>query len=131
MGRPHGHSRTNVHLLNYHLVWCPKRRRRWLTGEVRAALCDLLASIAGERGGDLIALEVMPDHVHCFIGAPPRESIAQIVRRLKGSSSRELRKRFRRLRSLPVVWSPSYFAGSAGNVSSDTIERYIADQRTR
>jgi putative transposase len=95
------------------------------------ALYELIASVASGRGWELIALEIMPDHVHCFIGAPPRESVAQIVRQLKGSSRRELRKRFRHLRSLPVLWSPSYFAGSAGNVSSDTIEGSIAEQRTR
>ncbi len=94
-------------------------------------LHEIIASVAAGRGWELIALEVMPDHVHCFIGAPPRESVSQIVRQLKGSSSRHLRGRFRHLRSLPVLWSPSYFAGSAGNVSSDTIERYIAEQRTR
>lgn len=131
MGRPHVHARTNVHLLNYHLVWCPKRRRRWLAGDVRRALIEHIEVTTARQGWELIALEVMPDHVHCFVGAPPNVSVSSIVHRLKGTSSRALRARFLRLRSLPVLWSPSYFAGSAGNVSADAIERYIEEQRSR
>jgi len=131
MGRDYVHARTNVHLINYHLVWCPKRRRRCLTGGVRTALIAHLRDTALRYGWEVIAVEVMPDHVHCFIGAPPRCAVSFIVKILKGTSSRALRASFPVLARRRVLWSPSYFAGTAGNVSSATIERYIAEQRTR
>jgi putative transposase len=102
-----------------------------LVGEVRSALGEALREIAGRRNWDIIALEIMPDHVHCFVGAPPGVSVSTLARTLKGVSSTLLRRRFRHLRQRPVLWSPSYFAGSAGNVSSETVERYIAEQRSR
>lgn len=129
MGRSHVHARTNVHLLNYHLVWCPKRRRKVLVGEIRDRLTHHIGDIAASWGWEVIALEVMPDHVHCFIGAPPVDPVSKVVGILKGTSSRLLRSQFPSLRRLSVLWSPSYFASTAGNVSSSTVERYIAEQR--
>lgn len=76
------------------------------------------------------ALDVMPDHVHLFIESDPTRCVAEIVNRMKGSTSRVLRQEFPSLRSrLPALWSRSYFAGTIGNVSAATIERYIAEQK--
>ena len=72
----------------------------------------------------------MPDHVHLFVESDPTRCVAEIVNRLKGSTSRLLRQEFPSLRSrIPTLWSRSYFAGSIGHVSAATIERYIAEQK--
>ena len=131
MSRPHVHGRTSVHLLNYHIVWCPKRRRRILVGAVRERLISHVRMICQEAGLELIALEVMPDHVHCFVGAPPSIGPSMVVQRLKGVTSRRLRAEFPALRRRAALWSPSFFIGSTGNVSSATVVRYIAHQRSR
>jgi putative transposase len=69
----------------------------------------------------VIALEIMPDHLHLFLSAPPTLAPNQIVRRIKGRSSRVLRQEFPHLRRLPSLWTRSYFVSTAGNVSSQTI----------
>jgi putative transposase len=116
--------------LKYHLVWCPKYRRPVLVDAVAGRLKDLLTAKSDELGMTIHAMEVMPDHVHLFVESDPTRCVAEIVNRLKGSTSRLLRQEFPSLRSrLPTLWSRSYFAGSIGHVSAATIERYIAAQK--
>lgn len=72
----------------------------------------------------------MPDHVHLFIESDPIYSVAEIVNRLKGASSRILRSEFPALRSrLPTLWSRSYYAGTVGAVSDAVVRRYIESQK--
>jgi putative transposase len=121
-----------VFSLKYHVVWCPKYRRPVLVGEIADRLRALLAEKAAELGMTIHALEVRPDHVHLFVESDPTRCVAEIVNRLKGSTSRVLRDEFPPLRSrLPTLWSRSYYAGSVGHVSAATIERYIAGQKGR
>lgn len=119
-----------VFSLKYHLVWCPKYRRPVLEGEVNDRLREVLESVRAEHGWMIHALEVMPDHVHLFIEADPIYSVAEIVNRLKGASSRILRSEFPALRSrLPTLWSRSYYAGTVGAVSDAVVRRYIESQK--
>jgi len=119
-----------VFSLKYHLVWCPKYRRPVLVDGVADRLRDLIVERAAELGMTIRALEVMPDHVHLFVEGDPTRSVAEIVNRLKGSTSRVLRSEFPSLRSrLPTLWSRAYYAGSVGHVSAATVERYIAEQK--
>ncbi len=116
--------------LKYHIVWCPKYRRPVLVDPVAGRLRALLAEKADELGMTIHALEIMPDHVHLFVESDPTRCVAEIVNRLKGSTSRMLRRESPSLRSrIPTPWSRSYFAGSIGHVSAATIERYIAEQK--
>src|SRR5262245_10356854 len=88
-----------VSSLKYHIVWCPKYRRPVLVDEVADRLRSLLAEKAAELGMIIHALEVRPDHVDLFVESDPTRCVAEIVNRLKGSTSRVLRGEFRSLRS--------------------------------
>jgi putative transposase len=125
--------RTNagaVFSLKYHLVWCPKYRRKVLVSPVDARLKELIGEVAADHEMTVHTVEVMPDHVHLFVEADPTLSVAEIVNRFKGRSSRVLRQEFASLRSrLPTLWSRSYYAGSVGAVSEATIRRYIEAQK--
>lgn len=79
------HSPHSAYVINYHLVWIPRYRKRVLVGSVEARLKELLAEIATQYGFEIMAVEVMPDHVHLFVSAPPKFSRAEIVRLLKAS----------------------------------------------
>jgi putative transposase len=119
-----------VFSLKVYLVWCPKYRRPVLTGAIAQRLEALLREKATELEMTVHALEIMPDHVHLYIEFDPRWSIAEIVNRLKGSTSRILREEFSSLRSrLPTLWSRSYYAGTIGHVSERTVRAYIDAQR--
>jgi REP-associated tyrosine transposase len=131
MAQEYRHKTTSVSLINYHLIWCPKRRRRVLVNAVQVRLDGLIREVAAELDCTVLALEIMPDHLHLFLSAPPTLAPNQIVRRIKGRSSRALRQEFPHLLRLPSLWTRSYFVSTAGHVSSHTIQRYIAEQRTR
>jgi putative transposase len=119
-----------VFSLKYHLVWCPKYRRPVLEGAIEKRLREVLEDVRAKHGWTIHALEVMPDHVHLFIESDPIYSVAEIVNRLKGASSRILRSEFPALRSrLPTLWSRSYYAGTVGAVSDAVVRRYIESQK--
>ena len=119
-----------VFTLKYHLVWCPKYRRPVLEGAIEKRLREVIEDVRAEHVWTIHALEVMPDHVHLFIESDPIYSVAEIVSRLKGASSRILRSEFPALRSrLPTLWSRSYYAGTVGAVSDAVVRRYIESQK--
>jgi putative transposase len=118
-----------VSSLGLHVVWCPKYRRRILGGRVARRLGELLEQIDAEHGWQIVAKEVMPDHVHLFMRVGPTDAPAQVVRVFKGRTARKLREEFPYLRNhAKVLWSPSYVAASVGYVSESTVRRYIEHQ---
>lgn len=119
-----------VSTLHYHFVWCPKYRRKVLHGEIADRLKALLHEKADALDVTIEGLEVMPDHVHLFVSAPPTEAPQHLANQFKGFTSRVLREEFPGLKSrLPSLWSRSYYVGSAGHVSADTIQTYIEQQK--
>ena len=85
---------------------------------------------AAELNMTIHALKIMPDHVHLFVESDPTRSVAEIVNRLKGYTSRVLRREFHHLTTrLPTLWSRSYYAGTVGHVSDKTVKKYITSQK--
>lgn len=121
-------SRNQVYLINYHLIWCPKRRKAVLVGDVKIRLEEIIREISKESGIDVIALEIMPDHVHLFVSAYPTISIHKVVKLFKGRSSHHLRREFSQLLKIPSLWTHSYFVSTAGNISNETVKKYIEMQ---
>ncbi len=118
--------------LGYHMVWCPKYRRPVLVDAIATRCAELIRQRCADNGWQIIALEVMPDHVHVFVKASLTDSPAHIANQLKGFTSRMLRAEFASLRSrLPTLWSRSYFAATVGAVSAATVRRYIDTQTER
>ena len=123
------HESNAVSLLNYHLVWIPKRRKAVLVGDVARRLTDIIYEVANENRWRIIALEVMPDHVHLFLNVKPTDAPADIMRKIKGRASHHLRREFPELLKIPTLWTPSYFVSTAGNVCTETVKRYIEQQK--
>lgn len=115
--------------MNFHFVWIPRRRRKVLIGEVATRLEEIIKEVSNELDMNILAMEIMPDHVHLFVSCTPSIAADQIMFRIKGRSSRVLRKEFPHLLKMPSMWTRSYFVSTAGNVSTETIKRYIAEQR--
>lgn len=113
----------------YHVVFCTKYRRSVITSEIEVRLRQLL--LEAQYGFEIKEMEVMPDHVHLFIELTSTErSPHQVVARLKGYSSRFLRKEFTELKTkLPAMWTRSYFISSVGSVTKEKIEEYIKNQK--
>lgn len=121
-----------VYQINYHFVWCPKFRRPVLEGNVGVRLAELISRIVRSNNGEVLNLTVQPDHVHLFASFPPTLAANQIMYRIKGYTSHELRREFPKLNSrLPSLWTRSYYVGTAGHVSTETIQQYIEEQKGR
>jgi len=122
------HTRNKVYLMNYHLIWCPKRRKKVLTGYIKTRLEQIIKDVATEKNIKILALEIMPDHLHLFVSSHPNIPVHNLIKAFKGRSSNLLRKEFPELLKLPSLWTHSYFISTAGNVSSETIQKYIEAQ---
>jgi putative transposase len=120
-------SKHAVYLINYHFVFVPKYRWKLLRGAIRERLLVLIDDYAERYSVTVLAIEVMPDHVHLFLGTRPDVAPSQIALYLKGWTSRVLRQEFPWLQKYKAFWTPSYFVCSSGNVSSATIKKYIEE----
>jgi putative transposase len=116
--------------LKYHIVWCTKYRRKFLQEEEQKYLKRLIKDKCKDNKYTLLAIEIMPDHVHVFIEASGRDSVHRIVSQLKGFTSFELKKEFPKLiKRVPAIWTRSYYASTVGHVSEDTVLKYIENQK--
>jgi len=123
-------SQTCVHFMGYHFVWCPKYRRQVLVGHIAKRTEELIRQKAKELNCKIIALEIMPDHIHLFIQGTPQISPNSLIGQIKGYTSRVLRKEFKELRTrLPTLWTRSYFVSTHGHISDKMIEKYIEEQK--
>ncbi|MCU4719287.1 IS200/IS605 family transposase [Halapricum hydrolyticum] len=117
-------TRHAVYELYYHIVFIPKYREPRLTGATADRLRSIFEEICDDKDLELVEAEIMPDHVHLFIGSPPRNAPSLIVNWVKGISARWYNERF----PDRIKWTRSYYAGSAGSVSKDAVEQYIQEQ---
>jgi putative transposase len=123
-----------VYLCQYHLVWCPKFRFPVLKTVVEESLKKIFREIAAEYDYEIIEMEVMPDHVHLFVGAKPSVAPSDIVRTFKSISAIRLFKEYEPLRQYyarcGVLWSRGKFLSTIGFVSAETIKKYIQEQKS-
>ena len=126
------HARICVYNINYHVVWSVKYRRKVLSAEIEEYLKVLVQQIAEEKGFTVHLFEVGEgDHVHCFVSAPPKLSITNIVKYLKGITGRKLFETYPSLRQKlwkGELWNHSYYVETIGSVSEENIRRYIEKQ---
>jgi putative transposase len=118
-----------VHLIMYHLIWCPRRRKPVLVGQVAQRCRQLIEQKCEERGWEILSLAIQPDHVHLFVRVTPSDSAAEVIKDCKGITSFHLRREFPDLLKMPSMWTRSYFSSTAGSVSQQTIQRYIDAQK--
>ena len=120
-----------VYSCKYHVVWCPKYRRKVLVNGVDMRLKELIISICQEFSVELIELEIMPDHVHLLVDVDPQFGIHNLIKRIKGRTSRILRQEYKFLTTkLPTLWTNSYFVSTVGGAPLKIIKQYIESQKT-
>ena len=123
-------NRNVVYSCKYHVVWCPKYRRKVLVHGVDVRLKEILLEVANEFQVEIIEMEVMDDHVHILMDIDPQFGVAKVVRYMKGRSSRLLRQEFVWLKSrLPTLWTNSYFVSTVGGAPLSAIKQYIENQK--
>jgi putative transposase len=131
MGELRYKSNRNVsYSCKYHIVWCPKYRRKVLIDPIALRLKAIIAEVCQEHQAEVVSQEIMPDHVHLLVECDPQLGIHRLVRLLKGRSSRLLRQEFPELkRKLPTLWTNSYFVSTVGGAPLSVMKHYIENQK--
>lgn len=123
----------SVYNLNYHIVFVTKYRHPVLVGDVEEFVNERTRGICTRYGWEVLAIEVMSEHVHLFVSAPPKIAPLTIAATLKSILSVDVFRAFPTLKKRRFwgsgLWTGSTYFGSAGTVSADTIKRYIAQQK--
>lgn len=132
------YGRTSVYNLNYHLIWGTKYRNKVLKGHVEAVFQEQVREIANKYGFTVARVEIdKDDNVHMLVSAPPKLSVTNIMRWLKGITAYQM---FRQCSELQTsywkkqgqhLWSPSYYVESIGAVNEQAVAKYIDDQRKK
>ncbi|PYT98987.1 MAG: IS200/IS605 family transposase [Acidobacteria bacterium] len=119
-----------VYSSKYHVVWCPKYRRKVLVDKVAKRLFNLIHKAALRYRAEVMALEIRPDHVHLLVEVDPQFGIHRLVKHIKGVTSHDLRKEFQSLRTrLPSLWTNSYFVSTVGGAPLEVIKQYVDNQK--
>ena len=127
------YERGYVYNFHYHIIWVTKYRRQvFTTPALVQEMKDILARLAGLSDVRIEAMEVMPDHVHLMVSFKPKYAATDIVKALKGGSARLFFRGHPEIKNQKFwgghLWSNSYYMGTVGNMSRETVERYIANQ---
>lgn len=122
-------TRKAVFSVKYHVIWCPKYRRRVLGGAAELRLKAIIGEVVAEFGGMVIEVETMPDHVHLLVELPPKVPVSKLVEVLKGRSSLRLRQEFAHLARMKCLWAPSYFVSTVGGAPLEVVRRYVETQK--
>jgi len=124
-------NKNIVFSCKYHIVWCPKYRRKILVDKIKTRLEELIKNKCFELNVEILEMEIMPDHVHLLIEVDPQFGVHKAIKQIKGNSSRILREEFQELTTkLPTLWSNSYFISTVGGSPLKVIKKYIQNQKT-
>lgn len=115
----------------YHLVWVPKYRYRVLKDVVGQEVYTSIQVFSGQKGCEVIELNVQPDHVHVLLMVPPKVSISELVGTLKGRSAIRVFKQFPYLKEKPYwgnhFWAPGYCVDTLG-LDAEMVREYVKYQ---
>lgn len=124
---------SNQHIVyncHYHVVFCPKYRRKVLVNGVDTRLKVLIQEVVERWGQEFVECDVMPDHVHLLVGCDPQFGIHRLVKFVKGATAHQLRQEFPGLKKkIPSLWTNSYYVGTVGGVTLETVKRYVENQK--
>lgn len=126
--RPYKTSSHTVHDLKVHLIWITKYRYKVLTKEVGYRTREIIRQVCDANNVEIIKGRVSKDHVHLYVSYPPKISVSEIVRRLKGRSSRKIQEEFPQLGKQywgKHFWAIGYAAFSSGHVTDEMIQEYL------
>jgi REP-associated tyrosine transposase len=128
--RAYKSNRNVYYSCKYHVVWCPKYRRKVLIQGIAERLKQIIFEVCQEHQAEILSIEIMPDHVHLLVECDPQFGIHRLVRLMKGRSSRFLRQEFPVLkRKLSTLWTTSYFVSTVGGAPLSVMKQYIENQK--
>ncbi|WP_425203632.1 IS200/IS605 family transposase [Priestia megaterium] len=125
-------TKNTISLINYHFVFCPRYRRKiFLNEELKLRFGEITEEVCDDLDIQIREIKYGDDYVYLLINSPPILSPADIMQKIKGITSGELRKEFDELNKMPSLWTRNYFVSTAANIPIKTIEKYVEEQKTR
>jgi putative transposase len=124
-------SSHTIYDIKYHIVWITKYRKPVLCADIAVRLRSLIREICKSNDVEIIKGHVSRDHVHIFLSVPPPISVSQLVKLLKGKTSRKLMMEYKSMSRAfwgRHMWARGYFVASSGNVTDEVIIKYIEQQ---
>jgi putative transposase len=128
------YGRGYVYSLQYHIVWCTKFRKKVLLDGIDNEIKDYLNDLAKEYSFSIMAMEVMPDHIHILVDCKPQFFPSDMIKILKGNTARWLFMKHPELKKQlwgGHLWNPSYCIVTVSDRSYDQVKQYIDSQKTR
>ncbi len=120
-----------VYSCKYHIIWCPKYRRKVLVGDVEKRLKEIISEVALELNVEIIEMETDKDHIHILADVDPQFGVMNFIKKCKGRSSRILRDEFHHLKTkLPTLWTNSSFIATVGGAPLEIVKQYVENQQT-
>ena len=122
-------GKHTIYYHRYHIVWITKYRYKLLHGEMRERIREIIRQVCGELGVTIIDGVLSSDHVHIFVSVPPKVSISDLMRCVKGRTSRKIQQEFPEIKKRYWVrrfWGRGYFSTTSGKITEQTILQYIA-----
>ena len=124
------HGRGYVYSLKYHIVWCTKYRKQIFVNDLESVAAGYIKETAESLDMELIAIEIMPDHVHLLLSIPPKTSVSSFMGYLKGKSALMMFDKHANLKykfGNRHFWAEGYYVSTVG-LNESTIKKYIQDQ---
>lgn len=112
----------------YHIVWSTKYRLKVLHGDVRLRIREIIRQVCAENGVEIVRGVLSSDHVHMFVSVPPKLAISDLVRKMKGRSSRRAQQEFIAVRKQfwgQRFWGRGYFSTTNGVITQDVVLQYL------
>ena len=124
-------SSHTVYDIKFHLVWITKYRKPVLKGPIATRLRELIRQICKAKDIEILKGHISKDHVHIFVSVPPHHAVSDILKSIKGKTSRKMLMEFKALNRQfwgRHLWARGYFAASSGNITDEVILKYIEQQ---
>ena len=125
-------SSHSVHQLHVHIVWSTKYRFGVLRGDIQLRCREIIRQTCDAMDVRILKGVVSKDHIHLHVSYPPKVSISDLVKRVKGRSARMLLDEFSELKKRywgQHLWGIGYGAWSSGNITDEMIQEYLEHHR--
>ncbi len=134
MGKEYRHSGHTVSRMTAHIVWVTKYRYKILTGDIQKRCRDLIVQICDSEDVKILQGAVSKDHVHMLIEYRPSIKISDLVKRLKGRTSRMLQQEYPELRKRywgRHFWAIGYGVWITGNITEELVQEYLKHHKNQ
>ena len=128
------HGRGYVYSLQYHIVWVTKYRKPIFIGDIKIDMKNYLLYTLKSLDMNVIAMEIMSDHIHLLVNCKPQLRLSDAIKILKGNTARWLFLKYPEIKKQlwgGQLWNPSNFVATVSDRTLEQIEHYINNQKTK